>query len=396
MSAAWPTIALGDLLLRSAQTILLDPEETYREVTVRMNGKGVIERRQVQGIEIASDRRYLAKSGHFIISRIDARNGASGIVPDELDGAVVTNDFPLFDVAKDRLDVAFLGWMSKTASFVELCKRASEGTTNCVRLSEDRFNALKIPLPPLDEQRIIVARIEELAAKVAGARTYRRNADSETQIIWQRSARERLLTLLKAAPNRTLGELVELRGGGTPSKHEPRFWQGNIPWISPKDMKRRELSDAIDHISEEATLESPAKLLQPGAVLVVVRGMILAHTFPVAVLRAPAAINQDMKALIPCADLDASYLSSVLWALNPDVLELVDRSTHDTRKLLTEKLAAFPIPVPPLSEQRRVITELDALQAKVDAVKALQAETAAQLDALLPAILDRAFKGQLA
>lgn len=73
MSSAWPKVPLGDLLRRSERTILLHPETTYKEVTVRMNGKGVVERRQVQGIEIASDRRYEASAGQFIISRIDAK-----------------------------------------------------------------------------------------------------------------------------------------------------------------------------------------------------------------------------------------------------------------------------------------------------------------------------------
>jgi type I restriction enzyme S subunit len=199
MRAAWPIVALGDVLRRSEHTIPLDPEATYKEVTVRINGKGVIERRQVQGVEIAADRRYQVKSGQFIISRIDARHGASGLIPDELDGAVVTNDFPLFDVAEDRLDAGFLGWMSKTASFVELCKRASEGTTNRVRLSEDRFKALSIPLPPLDEQRRIVARIEELAAKMEEARRLRSSTLDELAALRSTQSR-RVFEALQAAP----------------------------------------------------------------------------------------------------------------------------------------------------------------------------------------------------
>jgi type I restriction enzyme, S subunit len=395
MSALWPTVALGDVLRRSEHIIPLDPEATYREVTVRMNGKGVVERRKVQGVEIAADRRYRAKSGQFIISRIDARHGASGLIPDGLDGAVVTNDFPLFDVAKERLDVAFLGWMSKTASFVELCKRASEGTTNRVRLSEDRFKALKVALPPLDEQRRIVSRIEEIAAKVVEARGLRSLSAEGTEALTTSAAAQALEALTKEAPRLALGSLATVRGGGTPSKDAPQFWGGDIPWITPKDMKRRVLTDAIDHITEIASKESSAKLIAPGAVLVVVRGMILAHTFPAALLQAPATINQDMKALITDARVLPKYLCELLWAWNPQVLGLVDRSGHDTRKLNTDKLLAFQIPVPSILVQERVIAELDALQAKVDAVKRVQTETAAELDAMLPAILDKAFKGEL-
>ena len=121
----------------------------------------------------------------------------------------------------------------------------------------------------------------------------------------------------------------------------------------------------------------------------------LTGRFPVAVLRVSATINQDMKALYPRQGLLPEYLCVVLWALNDDALEMVDRSSHDTRKLVTPKLQAFRIPVPSPQEQRRIIAYLDDLQAKVDSLKALQAQSAAELDALLPSILDKAFKGEL-
>ena len=84
-------------------------------------------------------------------------------------------------------------------------------------------------------------------------------------------------------------------GGGTPSKGNADFWSGQIPWVSPKDMKTDRIADAEDHISKEAIENSAAKLIPPGAVLMVVRGMILAHSFPTALSCVPLAINQDMK-----------------------------------------------------------------------------------------------------
>src|SRR5207247_8654970 len=136
----------------------------------------VVQRGILSGAEIASTRQMVARRGQFILSRIDARNGALGIVPPELDEAIVTNDFPVFNVVEDRLLPTYLGWMCRTASFVEECKRASEGTTNRVRLQEERFLAREIPLPPLPEQRRIVARIEELAAQIHEARNLRPQA----------------------------------------------------------------------------------------------------------------------------------------------------------------------------------------------------------------------------
>lgn len=121
------------------------------------------------------------RSQQFILSRIDARNGAFGLVPSSLDGAVVSNDFPAFIPDSSRLLPEFLGWMSKTRSFVELCKAASEGTTNRVRLKESLLLAMKIPLPPLAEQRRIVARIEELATRIEDAQGLRRQAAKEAE-----------------------------------------------------------------------------------------------------------------------------------------------------------------------------------------------------------------------
>ena len=151
----------------------------------------------------------------------------------------------------------------------------------------------------------------------------------------------------------------------------------------------------MDHITEIATKESAAKMIEPGAVLVVVRGMILAHTFPVAVLDAPAAINQDMKALIPNSQIGSDYLCSILWAFNHEILDRVERSSHDTRKLETDKLLSFEIPLPDRDSQRRIVGQLAEFQTKIEDMKTLHAETAAELEALLPAILDRAFRGEL-
>lgn len=154
-------VSLGEVLTKSEEWITLNPGERYREVTVRLWGKGVVKRREVTGTEIAATRRLIVRSQQFILSRIDARNGAFGLVPDSLEGAVVSNDFPVFTLNQARILPPFLNWMSKTRTFIYLCKAASEGTTNRIRLAEDRFLSTKVPLPPVDEQRRIVARIEE-------------------------------------------------------------------------------------------------------------------------------------------------------------------------------------------------------------------------------------------
>ena len=273
----------------------------------------------------------------------------------------------------------------KICLFMEIAEKRQKGN-----------KYLELPsLPvPLDEQRRIVARIEELVGKVEEARGLRRQSAKEAEVLWASSA-QKLVFELANKNLQPLGDLVTVRGGGTPSISNPFFWNGSIPWVCPKDMKILDIKDSIEHISEEATYCSSAKLVEPGCVLIVVRGMILDHTVPSAILRVPAAINQDMKALVPDKNILSEYLCKILWAMNHLLHELVEKSTHDTRKLETPKLLNFKIPVPPLPEQHRIVAYLDDIQSKVDALKRLQTETATELDALLPSILDKAFKGEL-
>jgi len=398
MSATWPRVPLGDLLKRSDRTVFLHPETTYREITVRMNGKGVIERRQVQGVEIASDRRYEASAGQFIISRIDARNGASGLVPAELNGAVVTNDFPLFNVAKERLEPTFLHWLSKTASFVDLCKRASEGTTNRVRLSEGRFTALEISLPPICEQRRIVAHIEELAAKIHEAQNVRRTLADEAELLYT-SAISRLISARHYDRVR-LGEILGEWGlkNGKSIKSIPA--EAGIRCLTLSALRRGFIDVSKSKPVPMQLDEARSYLVTKGDVFVV-RGngtKTLCGRAGIVLDEVEETIFPDLfiKISLPHDVVDPRFFVSVWNA--PGMRSWIEEKAKTTSgiwKINQGHIESAEIPLPPIAEQRRIIAELDALQVKVDAVKTLQNETATALDAMLPAILDKAFKGEL-
>lgn len=163
----WEERPLGEALRLHDDWVSIEPEKTYREVTVRLWGKGTDLRRECLGAEIGAPIRNRVRAGQFIISKIDARNGAFALIPEFLDEAVVTSDFPVFDVNADYAVPGFVGWMSKTESFVDVCRRASEGSTNRVRLKLERFLTTHIPLPPIDEQRRIVAKLDATAERIA-------------------------------------------------------------------------------------------------------------------------------------------------------------------------------------------------------------------------------------
>ncbi len=185
-----------------------------------------------------------------------------------------------------------------------------------------------------------------------------------------------------------LGKVGEWRGGGTPSKSRPEFWNGDLPWVSPKDMKVLQISDAQDHISELAVKGSSVRLIPPGSLLMVVRGMILARAFPVALTAREVTINQDMKALLLSEPRTKEFLLLALRAFEPDVLSAIEHSSHGTCKLKTEFLHDFAIPLPPLAEQRRIVDKVAELMSLVDALETQLAASRATAANLLSALVN--------
>ena len=118
-------------------------------------------------------------------------------------------------------------------------------------------------------------------------------------------------------------------GGGTPSKSHSEYFEGSIPWVSPKDMKSDIITDSIDHITEEAIANSTTNLVPVGSVLMVVRSGILKHDLPVAINAVQVTINQDMKAFVPGKGITASFLRNFFKAIESDVLSGVRKVTAD-------------------------------------------------------------------
>jgi type I restriction enzyme, S subunit len=178
MTKAWQQHKLGDLLTRSGEAAQPAADAEYKEITIRLWGKGVFERGRISGAAV-NGRRFIARKNQFIASRIDARNGAMGIVPESLDGALVTNDFPLFEVNQEHILPQYMGWLCRTPAFVDLCARASEGTTNRVRLKEDEFLRLEIQIPDTKEQQRIVIRIDTVQQQLQAADKLRSSIDRD-------------------------------------------------------------------------------------------------------------------------------------------------------------------------------------------------------------------------
>lgn len=150
-----------------------------------------------------------------------------------------------------------------------------------------------------------------------------------------------------------LGDLIQIRSGGTPARDDGRYWGGDMPWASAKDLKGTRLVDTEEHVTELAVAES-ASVAPAGSLLILVRGMGLLKDVPVAICQRRMAFNQDVKALIPHANVDAEYLLAALTAAKPVLMTRVTRSGHGTGKLDTDTLLATPIWLAPAEAQSRL------------------------------------------
>jgi type I restriction enzyme S subunit len=189
--------------------------------------------------------------------------------------------------------------------------------------------------------------------------------------------------------------LTTVSGGLTPSTSNADYWRGDIPWVSPKDMKVFDISDSEDKITELALAETSLNVIQPDAVLFVVRGMILAHTFPIAVNSVPVTINQDMKAL-RCDDrLLPKYLACFLKGVDRHILSLVETSAHGTKALRSESWRELYVPLPTIDEQQKLLSAIDEGTADIDKSASLVQRAIDQLSEYRAAIITKAVTGEL-
>lgn len=395
MSKSWPLVALKEVLKKSNESALIDPNAQYQEVTIRLWGKGVVQRREASGVEIAAPQRAVVRQGQFILSRIDARNGAFGLVPESLDGAVVSNDFPSFDLNQERLEPKFLEWLSKTSAFVELCKAASEGTTNRVRLKEEKFLVMSIPLPKLAEQRRIVARIDELATKIAEARGLRLQALEEAEALSRSTVESVYQDLADRFGQSTLADACNSITDG--DHNTPLFSDAGIRFIFVGNVSSGKLHFNNSKKVAETYFKSlkPHRVPEKGDILYSAVGATLGIA-TIVDTDEPFCFQRHIAILKPDRErVESRYVWHMLNSQT--VFEKTWSTTTGTAQptVPLRAIRELPLPLPSITEQRHIVSYLDNFHVKVSELKRLQTETAAELDAMLPSLLYKAFKGEL-
>lgn len=376
---AWPKVALGDLLRRSEESAVLDPATEYHEVTIKLWGKGVISRGKVSGADVVSVRRVV-RANQLILSKIDARNGAIGLVPAELDGAIVSNDFPSFEFRDpDLCDAAYMGWLVRSAPFVELCKAASEGTTNRVRIKEDRFLDQQIGLPPLTEQQALVARLNALAEKT-------RHVEAHLDAV-ERDA-EHLLALrfrdaIADAPLRPMAEVAPLVRRNVVIDPEKSYTELGVRSFYKGAFHRRTVPGSDFSWQDLYRVQSGDLMFSN----------IMAWEKAIAIARPEDDGCVGNHRMLTCeANVDIAVSGFLWYYFTTDegfakVYAASPGTAARNRTMTAPSLMAIDVPVPPLAVQRAFVR----LQADIASLKAKHAAIREANAALIPATLERVF-----
>lgn len=159
-------------------------------------------------------------------------------------------------------------------------------------------------------------------------------------------------------------------GGGTPDKSKPQYWQGDIPWVSPKDMKSDRITDTEDHITTEGLSNSATQIVPPNSVLLVMRSGILRHSIPVAINDVPVSLNQDMRAFLPDERLAPRFFARLIEGHQAELLQAWSKVGATVESLESDLIGDTLIPLPPRAEQEAIMSFLDRETARLDALVA--------------------------
>ncbi len=361
-------------------------------------------------------RRFALQVGDVLITK-DSESWTDIAVP-----AVVTEDLPgvlcgyhlaLLRPAESILDGRFLAHACAAIGPRDQFQIAANGITR-FGLTGDAIRTAVLGVPPLLEQRSIAAFLDRETTKIDAL-----VAKKERVIELLQEKRTALITRavtkgldpnvpMKDSGVEWLGEIpvhwdmtkmwnvCEPISGATPPKDDRMYWDGGIPWVSPKDMKRPFIDSSDDTVSECAVSEVGLKLIAAPAVLVVVRGMILAHSFPVAVTTVPVTINQDMKALRLRGNLEPVFFAYWLQGVSRELLAaFVEEAAHGTKAIRMDSWRVIPVQVPPVAEQRVIVTFLDRDTTKVDTLMAKVRDAIDRLKELRTALISAAVTGKI-
>lgn len=394
MSLSWPDVTLSEVLTERRET----PNSAALALgEIPIVSKISFEPGQIE-LRVGTQTKtgmILVRPGDLVVSGINAAKGAVAIWPADAAGQIAaTIHYGAYTPRNDRVDVRFLWWLLRSHTFRDLLLKHLPGGIK-TELKAKRLLAIPVPLPPLTEQRRIVARIEAFSGSLADANRFRKQSEAACDALGRAHLSKQFERLAAAYPVRALGE-VSLDISDGPHK-KPSYVDAGVPFVTVKNMVSGilDLGD-VQHITpEDHRVFNRRSRAEKGDVLYSKDGATRGRPCFVDTDE-PFSFFVSVALIKPRRDLlDGRYLCHLLNSGGiRERMHLQSRGDMIPHIVLTE-IRNFPVPLPPLEEQQRVVAYLDVLKAQVDELKNVQKQTAAALDALMPSILDKAFRGEV-
>lgn len=394
----YPMAKIGSFLVKSKDIIEIQDDVGYKQVTIRINNGGVVPRNNgetILGSKIGTKRQHVIHAGQFIMSKIDARNGAYGIVPEKLDGAIVTNDFPVFDVDTSKIIPQFLVLVSTTEKFVEFARKCSSGTTNRKRIDIDAFLNQLIPLPSIEEQKLF---LEDYNTHIESAIKIQQKirslaTDSQKYIcnelgIKQKVTKKSGLLLQFIHLKDTISRwdafvdtytieskyciensgnfIIRISTGTTPPTSHPEYFDGDVKFFTPADLgNNKYLEHSSRTITDIAIVDKKARVYHKGDILFVGIGSTVGK---VGIVKDElVSSNQQITGFtIDSSKINPEYVYYYLF-YNRDITT-ANQSKTTLPIVNQDKICKIPIVVPPIRVQNEIVSSLDKmyLDAKQD------------------------------
>jgi type I restriction enzyme S subunit len=375
-------VPLASVIQHRKESVQIEDLGEYKRCRVQLHAQGIVPRDTVLGAEIKTKKQQICNAGDFLVAEIDAKVGGFGIVPKELDGAIVSSHYFLFHINENLLDKRFLNFFIRTPAFLE--QVTAQGSTNYAAIRPDHVLRYTIPLPPLHEQQQIVARIQALTAKIEKARGLQAEVIEGLEQVCRAMIFNKTFASSTMTPMR---ELVRLREPDIVVRSEEQYQFAGVYCFGRGVFKGRQKSGMDFAYARLTRLQAgnfvyPKLMAWEGALGVVPAecgGLVVSTEFPV------FEINESR--VFPEV-LDVYFQTPSVW---PALAGVSTGTNVRRRRLNPSDFLNYQMPLPSKSVQEKV----RQAKSRIDKVKKVQGETAAELDALLPSILDKAFKGEL-
>lgn len=379
----WKPYRLGDFLERQYDSISVDTFTKYKRITIKTKGQGIALRDEVEGLEIGTKNQFKAKHNQFLLSKIDAMNGAFGIVPVECDGGIITGNFWTYDLNEKIIEKKFLELLCIKQEFTKFSLAASEGTTNRKYLREDKFLNLSIELPPLPEQKRIISKIESITAKLEKIKEFRAEQTKDINNLLFSKYTE-LIEDAEWLPMKLVAPIIR------------REVNINEDALYP-ELGIRCFGKGAFHKPAITGLEVGTKTLYQIKKSDLVFSNVFAWEGGIAVAKEDDNDRYGSHRFISCvADKEKACEEFLCFHfLSPKGLEDINGCSPGgagrNKTLGLDKLMKIRVPVPDIDLQNEFVELLH----KVNTIKNHHYQTEKELTQLLPSLLEKAFKGEL-